>query len=112
VELLDEWDIVSIGSDEYYDVELLMECSLVGLEGKEDIHSLLLLLPLASTREGQVMLCDPLGVEHVIEESFVEQYIPSSLGSLTRREATTEVMSIDDLTQLRLCGLHLGNLVA
>ena len=58
------------------------------------------------------MLCDPLGVEHVIEESFVEQDIPSSLGSLTRREATAEVMSIDDLTQLRLCGLHLGNLVA
>ena len=57
------------------------------------------------------MLGNTFGVEYIIEEAFIEEYIPSSLCSFTSREATTEVMSIHNLTQLRLGSLQLCNLI-
>ena len=83
VELTYQGDIVSIGSDEYDDVKLILQCTLVSLQSKEHIDALLLLLiALARAREGQVVHHHTLRIQYVVKETLIEEHIARSLRGL------------------------------
>ena len=54
---------------------------------------------------------DALGVEYIIKESLVVEYIARGLRCFGGRESSTEVMGINDLAQLRGSSLHLSDLI-
>ena len=83
VELAYQGDIVSIGSDEYDDVKLILQCTLVSLQSEEHIDALLLLLiALARAREGQVMHHHTLRIQYIVKEALIEEHIARSLRGL------------------------------
>ena len=51
MELLYKRDIISVSSNKYDNIKVLVNGTLVCLESEEYIYALLLLLPLACTRE-------------------------------------------------------------
>ena len=112
VELAYQGDVVTIGGDEHDYVELILQCTFVSFEGKEHIDALLLLLiALARAREGQVVHHHTLRVQHIIKEALVEEYVSRGLCSLGCRQASTEVMRINDLAQFGGGPFELGNLI-
>ena len=83
MELAYQGDIVSIGSDEYDDVKLILQCTFVSLQSKEHVDALLLLLiALARAREGQVVHHHTLRIQYIVKEALIEEYIARSLRGL------------------------------